>query len=186
MRKSFGKSPLVYPQPVLVVATYNEDGTTDAMTAAWGGIGDDTQIFLCLDPTHKTVENIRRRKAFTVAITDEAHIKEADYLGLVSANDHPKKFEETGLKSEKSEYVDAPVLVDFPITMECELISYESEHCHCFGEIINTSAKEEVLTEGKVDYKKLKPVVYEPSQHNYVSLGEVVAKAFSCGLEIQK
>ena len=181
MRKSFGKRPLIYPQPVLMIATYNDDGSVDVMNAAWGGVGDDHQVFLCLSPEHMTVKNILKRKAFTVSFATEDTVVPADYVGMVSGNDTPDKFERSGLHYEKSEYVDAPVITDFPVCMECELESYEDKHCHCFGNIVNTTVDESVLTDGKIDLKKLKAIALDIANHQYLKLGEVCAKAFSVG-----
>ena len=183
MKKNFGKKPWIYPQPVLMVATYDENGTPDIMNAAWGGVGDDTQIFLCLSPGHKTTKNLLERKAFTVSIATENYIKECDYCGIVSANDTPDKVEISGLRTSKSQFVDAPVIDDLPLCLECELISYEEDHCHLFGEIINTSIDESVLTDGQLDPKKLKPLIFDICGHHYYGLGEIVGNAFSDGLK---
>lgn len=185
MRKSVGKKPLIYPQPVLIIGTYNDDGTVDVMNAAWGGVGDDHQVFMCLSPEHKTVKNILKRKAFTVQIADEKNVEASDYVGIVSGNNEPNKFVKSGLRAEKSEFVDAPVLTDYPISIECTFVSYEPEHCHCFGEIVNTSVDESVLTDGKVDISKLKPLVFDIDNAMYVGLGLPVAKAFDVGKKLK-
>lgn len=185
MRHNMGKKPLIYPQPVLIIGTYNSDGSVDAMNAAWGGVGDDTQIFLCLSKEHKTVKNILERKAFTVQIADEEHVVESDYLGIVSGNDDKDKFKKSGLNAVKSEFVDAPLLDDYPISLECEFISYDPEHCRLFGEIVNTSVKEEILTDGKIDITKLKALTFDIDNGRYISLGRVVAPAFSVGLKLK-
>ncbi len=185
MRKNVGKKPLIYPQPVLIIGTYNDDGTVNAMNAAWGGVGDDHQVFLCLGSEHKTVKNLLKRKAFTVQIADEKNVVASDYVGIVSGNAENEKFRKSGLQSEKSEFVDAPVLTDYPVSMECKLVSYEPEHCHCFGEILNTSVDESVLTDGKIDIKKLKPLVFDIDNGLYVGLGNIVAKAFEVGKELK-
>ena len=181
MRQSFGKKPLVYPQPVLIIGTYNDDGSVDAMNAAWGSVGDDHQIFLCLSAEHRTVKNILKRKAFTVHIADESHMVQSDYVGIVSGNREPNKFSKSGLHAVKAECVDAPVLTDYAICMECELESYEAEHCHCFGNIVNTTVDDSVITDGKVDISKLRPLTFDIEQANYVGLGKVVGKAFREG-----
>lgn len=187
MRKNLGNRPLVYPQPVLMIGTYDENGNPDIMNAAWGGVGDDTQIFICLDPLHKTTENILKNKDFTVSIAVEGYEKECDYLGIVSANDDPDKVAKSGLHVHKSENINAPVIDELPLCLECRLISYEKEHCHLFGEIIGTSVDESILTaDGKVDATKLKPLTYDIEQHYYYGIGEKIAKAFSCGLEIKE
>ncbi len=181
MRKQFGKRPLIYPQPVLIIATYNEDGTVNVMNAAWGGVGDDNQVFLCLSTEHKTVENILRRKAFTVSFATEETVIPADYAGIVSGNDTPDKFEKSGLHAEKAEFVDAPVITDFPVCMECELESYEDKHCHCFGNIVNTTVDENVLTDGKIDPAKLRAIAFDIANGQYLKVNEPCAKAFSAG-----
>lgn len=108
MRKNFGAKPYTYPQPVLIIASYDENGTPDAMNAAWGGISDDTQISMCLSAGHKTVKNILKRKAFTVSMADAAHVAACDYVGIISANDVPDKLEKAGFHTTRSEFVDAP------------------------------------------------------------------------------
>lgn len=185
MRKNLGKKPLIYPQPVLMVATYDENGVPDIMNAAWGGVGDDTQVFLCLSADHKTTKNLLKNKCFTVSIATEGFEKECDYLGLVSANDVENKVEKSGLQVHKSELVNAPIIDQLPICLECELISYEPEHCHLFGEIVGTSVDESILTDGTVDIKKLKPLIFDIDKHGYYSVGEKLAEAFSVGLELE-
>ena len=181
MRVDVGKKPLVYPQPVLIIGTYNDDGSPNAMNAAWGGVGDDHQVFLCLSADHMTPKNILKRKAFTVQIADEKNLIPSDFVGIVSANRDPEKFSKSTLHAERSQHVDAPVLTDYAISMECELESYEPEHCHCFGNIINTSVDDSVLTDGKIDYEKLKPVTFDIDTARYISLGKVAGKAFNIG-----
>ena len=181
MRKNLGKKPLVYPQPVLMIATYDENGNPDIMNAAWGGVGDDTQIFLCLSPGHKTTKNLLINKAFTVSMAVEGFEKECDYLGIVSGNNIPDKVAKSGLHVHKSELINAPIIDELPLCLECELISYEDEHCHLFGEIVGTSVDESILTDGKVDITKLKPLIFDIDKHGYYGVGEKLAQAFSCG-----
>ena len=181
MRKDMGKRPLIYPQPVLIIGTYNDDGTPNAMNAAWGAVGDDHQVFLCLSADHMTTKNILKRRAFTVQIADEKNIVASDYVGIVSGNKDPDKFQKSGLHAEKSRHVDAPILTDYAIFMECELESYESEHCHLFGNIIHTSVDESVLTGGKIDVSKLKPLTFDIDNARYIALGPIVGNAFREG-----
>ncbi len=186
MRKDFGAKALLYPMPVFIIATYGEDGTPDAMNAAWGGIGEEDQIFICLDPSHKTTKNIMARKAFTVSMADAAHMTECDYVGIVSANDVPDKLERCGLHTFRSSRVDAPVIEELPMALECELISYDEESCHLFGRIVNVSADESVLGEnGKIDPHKLRPITYDPMNHEYLELGAKVGNAFKDGLKLK-
>ena len=183
MRKNFGAKPWTYPQPVFIIATYGEDGTPDAMNAAWGGISDDTQISMCLSPGHKTVANILARGAFTVSMADAAHVAECDYVGIESANKAPDKVEKAGFHTEKAEFVDAPVIVELPMAVECRLISYDKESCRLVGEIVNVSADEKILDEnGKIDPAKLDPIVFDPVNHAYLKLGEKVGDAFKDGM----
>ncbi|MCI9046622.1 MAG: flavin reductase family protein [Hungatella sp.] len=186
MRKNFGAKPWTYPQPVFIIATYGEDGTPDAMNAAWGGISDDTQISMCLSPGHKTVANILARGAFTVSMADAAHVTECDYVGIESANKAPDKVEKAGFHTEKAEFVDAPVIVELPMAVECRLISYDKESCRLVGEIVNVSADEKILDEnGKIDPAKLDPIVFDPVNHAYLKLGEKVGDAFKDGMKLK-
>lgn len=186
MRKNFGAKPWTYPQPVLMIATYGEDGTPDVMNAAWGGISDDTQISICVSADHKTTENILARKAFTVSMAEASYIKECDYVGIVSGNDVPDKFAKTGFHAEKSEFVDAPIIRELRMTLECRLVSYDPETCRLVGEIVNVSADESVLDkDGKIDPDRLQPITFDPVHHEYRVLGERVGRAFRDGLEMR-
>ena len=172
MRKNFGAKPYSYPQPVLIIASYDENGTPDAMNAAWGGISDDTQISMCLSAGHKTVKNILKRKAFTVSMADAANVAACDYVGIVSANDVPDKLEKAGFHTTRSEFVDAPLIDELPMVLECRLVSYDEESCRMIGEIVNVSAEESVLDEnGKIDPGKLQPITFDPVNNAYLKLG---------------
>lgn len=186
MRKNFGAKPWTYPQPVFIIATYGEDGTPDAMNAAWGGISDDTQISMCLSAGHKTVQNILARKAFTVSMADAAHVKECDYVGIVSANDVPNKLEKAGFHTVQAEFVDAPMIEELPMTVECKLVSYDPKSCRLVGDIVNVSAEERVLDEkGRIDPAQLEPIVFDPVNHAYLKLGEKVGDAFQEGMQLK-
>ena len=186
MRKNFGAKPYTYPQPVLIIAAYDENGTPDAMNAAWGGISDDTQISMCLSAGHKTVKNIQARKAFTVSMADAAHVVACDYVGIVSGNKVPDKFEKAGFHATKSEFVDAPLIDELPMTLECTLVSYDPETCRLVGEIVNVSADERILDEnGKIDPAKLEPITFDPVNNAYLKLGEKVGNAFRDGMQLK-
>ena len=129
MRKDFGAKPYTYPQPVLMIATYGEDGKPDVMNAAWGGISDDKEISICVSESHKTTENILKKGAFTVSMADVDHMTACDYVGIVSGNKEPDKFAKAGFTAEKSEKVDAPIIKELPICVECKLKSYDKETC---------------------------------------------------------
>lgn len=186
MRKNFGAKPYTYPQPVLIIATYDGNGTADAMNAAWGGISDDTQISMCLSAGHKTVKNILARKAFTVSMADAAHVTACDYVGIVSANDVPDKMAKAGFHTSKAEFVDAPVIEELPMALECRLVSYDEESCRLVGEIVNVSADERILGEnGKIDPVKLEPITFDPVNNAYMKLGEKVGNAFKDGMALK-
>lgn len=157
MRKNFGAKTYMYPMPVLIIATYDEDGRPDAMNAAWGGIADYNQVALCLSESHKTTKNILARKAFTVSMADAAHVAECDYVGIVSANNVPDKFQRAGFHAVKSEFVDAPVIEELPMTLECRLNKVTEEGL-IIGDIVNVSADESILTDGKIDPSKFTPI----------------------------
>ena len=141
MRKNFGSKPWLYPQPVLIIATYNEDGTADAMNAAWGGIYDTDMVMLCLSAGHKTTANIKARGAFTVSFADASHVIPSDYVGIVSANKEPDKLAKSGFHTERSEFVDAPVFDELPLVLECRLLSYDSDSHFMLGGIVNAGAE---------------------------------------------
>ena len=186
MRKNFGAKPYTYPQPVLIIASYDEAGTPDAMNAAWGGISDDTQISMCLSAGHKTVKNILARKAFTVSMADAAHAAECDYVGIVSANDVPDKLARAGFHTTRSEFVDAPLIDELPMALECRLISYDPDSCRMTGEIVNVSADARILgAEGKIDPDLLQPITFDPVHNTYRKLGEKAGNAFRDGLKFK-
>lgn len=181
MKKNFGKQTYLYPMPVLIIATYDEDGNVDAMNAAWGGIHDTNQIGICISPEHKTAKNLLKKKAFTVSMADAKHVAECDYLGIASGNKVSNKLEKVGFTTSKSEFVDAPVIDQLPMTLECELVSYDTSTGCMVGNIINVQADEEVLTDGKIDVTKLQAITYDSVNHKYVQLGSIVGNAFSDG-----
>lgn len=186
MRKNFGAKTYVYPQPVFIIGTYGADGTPNAMNAAWGGISEETELSICLSPEHKTVENILARRAFTVSMADAAHVVACDYVGVVSGNDEPDKMKKAGFHTIKAEHVDAPLIDELPLAIECRMISYDEESCRMVGEIVNVSADERILDEnGKIDPAKLEPITYDPVNHTYLKLGEKVGKAFKDGLQLK-
>ena len=185
MRKNFGAKPILYPQPVFIIATYNEDGTANAMNAAWGGISEMAEISMCISEDHRTTKNALARKAFTVSMATADYVAECDYVGIVSGDKEPAKLEKAGFHTVKSEFVDAPVIVELPMAVECRLVSYDPETCRMVGEIINVCADESVLTDGKIDPMKLRPITYDGMNHTYHVLGEQVGNAFSDGAKLK-
>lgn len=186
MKKNFGAKPYTYPQPVFIIAAYGEDGVPDAMNAAWGGISENTEISMCLSPGHKTVKNILARRAFTVSMADASHVVECDYVGIVSGNEVPDKLEKAGFHTTRAEFVDAPMIDELPMTLECKLVSYDAESCRMVGEIVNVCADERILDEnGKIDPMKLEPIVFDPVNSAYWKLGEKVGNAFKDGAKLK-
>ena len=188
MRKSIKTTEAIFPMPVLMIATYNEDGSIDVMNAAWGTMLSRNQVILNLTETHKTVKNIKERKAFTVSIADSQHIVEADYFGIVSGNNTLNKFENTGLSATKSENVDAPIINEFPICFECEFIEYQNDEygAGVIGKIVNVTADESVMNEGKIDIEKVNAIAFDPYTHGYYKVTERVGEAFKDGLKLKK
>ena len=184
MKKNLGAKTIMFPMPVLIIATYDKDGKPNAMNAAWGGIHDTNQIGICIAPEHKTADNILCRKAFTVSMADAAHVAACDYVGIVSGKDEPDKLKKAGFTVTKSEKVDAPVINELGLCLECELVSYDVKTGCLVGNIVNVCADENVLTNDKVDPAKLEPITFDPENHTYVKLGQVVGKAFSDGKSI--
>lgn len=185
MKINFGTQTFMYPMPVLIIASYGPDGTPDAMNAAWGGIHDTNQIGICLSPEHKTVKNILDRKAFSVSMADVAHVAACDYVGIVSGNKEPAKVQKAGFTVTKSEIVDAPVINELPMALECKLVSYDENSGYMVADIVNVCADESVLTDGKIDPSKLNPITYDPVNHTYIKLGEVVGHAFQDGKSLK-
>ena len=182
MRKDFGKKTWFYPMPVLIIGTYDEKGVPNAMNVAWGGIWDFNQVYLSLSQ-HKTTNNIALKKAFTVSFADSKHVKEADYVGVVSGNKIPNKLEIAGLHTTKSKFVDAPIINEFPLTLECKLVS--NDDGTIIGEIVNVSADESILdSNGNIDPQKIDAITFDPINNTYVKLGEKVGNAFKDGLKI--
>ena len=188
MKKNIKTTEAIFPMPVLMIATYNEDDTVDVMNAAWGMMLDRDYVVLNLTETHKTVKNIKERGAFTVSIADASHVKEADYFGVVSGNNTPHKFENSGLTSTKSEHVDAPIVNEFPICLECEFVEYQNDEygCGVVGKVINVSAEEAVMVDDNVDITKLNAIAFDPYTHGYYRVTERVGNAFQDGLELKK
>ena len=181
-RVDFGAKPYLYPMPVLIIGTYDENGVPNAMNAAWGTITDYNEITISMAP-HKTTENLAVTGAFTVSIATEDTVVACDYVGIVSGKDVPDKFAKAGFHATKSEKVNAPLIDELPMALECKVKSYEDEIL--VGEIVNVTADESVLTNGKIDPKKLRPIAYDSANHAYLTLGDVVGKAFSDGSQLK-
>lgn len=185
MRKNFGAKCWLFPMPVLIVGSYDENGVPNAMNAAWGGIYDTNLVMVCLADDHKTTDNIKKSGAFTISFATADKVIPCDYVGITSANDVPDKFARAGFHATKSELVNAPIIDELPMTVECRLVKFNEDGI-CIGEIVNISADESVLDgEGRVDAKKLDPIIYDSCSHAYWSFGEKVGRAFSDGKKIK-
>ena len=188
MRKSIKVTEAIFPMPVLMIATYNEDGSVNVMNAAWGTMIDRDTVGLNLTESHKTVKNIKERKAFTVSIADSKHVAEADYFGIVSGNNTPNKFENSGLTATKSENVDAPIINEFPICLECEFIEYQNNEygVGVIGKVLNVTADEKVMNGENVDIDLVEAITFDPFTHGYYKVNGRVGEAFKDGLQLKK
>lgn len=189
MKKQLGVKPYLFPMPVLMIATYSEDGSVDVMNMAWGGICAENMVALNLDEDHKTSENIKRRGAFTLSIADIPHIKEADFFGIATGNTMKDKFARSGLHASKSALVDAPVVEEFPLTLECKVAAIQKDELgfRVVGEIVGVLAEENVLNEkGKVCPEKLNAFLFDQFQSGYYAVGEKVGQAWQSGAPLMK
>lgn len=188
MRKKLNITEGIFPMPVLMVATYNEDGSVNVMNAAWGTMQERGNVALNLTETHKTVKNIKARGAFTVSIADAAHVVEADYFGVESGNRTADKFENSGLTASKAELVDAPVINEFLLCLEYEFIEYQKNEygCGVIGKVVNVTADERIMVEDKVDMALVNAIAFDPYTHGYYKVGERVGEAFKDGLQLKK
>ena len=188
MRKKLNITEGIFPMPVLMIATYNEDGSVNVMNAAWGTMQERDHVALNLTETHKTVKNIKARGAFTVSIADAAHVLEADYLGVVSGNSVTNKFENSGLTASKAEIVDAPVINEFPLCLECEFVEYQNGEygCGVIGKVVNVTADESVMVGDKIDISLVNAIAFDPYTHGYYKVTERVGNAFKDGLQLKK
>ncbi len=186
MRKNFGAKALPYPQPVYILAAYDENGVPAAMNAAWGGVCAANQLCMCIDNGHKTMKNIKLKGEFTVSMGTADQVVACDYVGVVSGNNVPNKLEVCGWHCSKAEFVDAPVIAELPMTMECKMLSYDEESELLIAEIVNVSAEESILNEaGKIDPAKLRPIIFDACNGAYLVAGEKVGNAFSDGLKLK-
>jgi len=184
MRKDLGVQPAIFPMPVLMVAAYDENGTVGVMNAAWGMISGHDKVALFIDEDHKTTKNIRAVKAFTVSLADKDHMDVADFFGIATGNKMPDKFEKSGYHAEKSTHVNAPIITEFPVALECELAEIvETENMHAIvGKIVNVSADEKVISEnGKIDPLKLNALIFDQFQAGYYVATKKVGQAWNAG-----
>lgn len=181
-RVDFGPKPLMFPQPVLIIATYDEDGRPNAMNAAWGITTDFSEITISLSE-HKTTDNLAVRGAFTVSMATEDYVTSCDYVGIESGRKVPDKFVRAGFHAIPSSFVDAPLIRELPMALECRVKSFTDGILT--GEIVNVCADESVLTDGKIDVRKLRPISFDPMGSAYFGVGDKVGRAFSDGARLK-
>lgn len=189
MLKSLGVQPYLFPMPTYMIGTYNEDNTVDVMMMAWGGICAEDMVALNLEEAHKTVANLKQRQAFTLAVPGANTLAQSDFLGIASANKLADKFERTGLHAIKSERVDAPVIAEYPLTLECKVADIQTQPygLRILGKIINVLADEAILTgEGKIDAAKIQAFVFDQMQHGYYAVGDKIGQAWHSGAGLLK
>ena len=188
MRTKLSITEGIFPMPVLMVATYNEDGSVNVMNAAWGTMQERETVVLNLTETHKTVKNIKARGAFTVSIADAAHVIEADYFGVESGNMNADKFTRSVLTVSKAQMVDAPVINEFPLCLECEFVEYQDGKygCGVIGKVVNVTADESVMENGKLNMSLVNAIAFDPYTHGYYKVTERVGEAFKDGLKLKK
>ena len=189
MMKDLGVHPYLYPMPTYMIGTYNEDDTVDEMMMAWGGICAENMVALNLEADHKTVANLKARGAFTLAVPGIDTIKESDFFGIATSNKMADKFERSGLHAVKSERVDAPVVIEYPLTLECKVVEFQDQPygLRVLGEIVNVLADEKVLDEkGKIDAAKLNTFAFDQMRNGYYALGDLVGKAWNAGAALMK
>ena len=187
MKKDLGVKPCLFPMPVLMIATYNEDGTVNVMNMAWGGICGSNLVALNISDGHKTAANIKARKAFTISVADIDHLEAADFFGIASGNKMNGKFERSGLHAVASTRCDAPIVEEFPVTLECKVADIQpmDGELHVVGEILNACVDEKVLdAEGKVDPTKLNAFLFDAFQSGYYAIGPKVGQAWESGKKL--
>ena len=189
MRKYLGVQPALFPMPVVIVAAYGADGNICAMNAAWAQICDMDKIALFIDSEHKTTKNIMETKAFTVSIADVSNMAAADFFGIATGNKMPDKFERSGCHAVKSEFVNAPIITEFPVTLECEFAEeINAENMHAIvGKIVNVSVDESVIGDkDKILPEKVDALIFDQFRNGYYAVGEKVGQAWNAGAAMMK
>lgn len=188
MKQQIKTTEAIFPMPVLLISTFNADGSVDVMNAAWGTMLDRDMVALNLTETHQTVENIKARKGFVIHIADAKHAVEADWFGVVSSKKDPQKFAKSGMTYVKSTLVDAPVINELPIALECEFVEYQNDPTGLgvIGKVLRTSVEEAHLKDGKLDIDSLEAIAFDPYTHGYYKVGGRVGEAFKDGLKLEQ
>jgi flavin reductase (DIM6/NTAB) family NADH-FMN oxidoreductase RutF len=187
MKKQIKNTEAIFPMPVLLISTFNEDGSVDVMNAAWGTMLDRDMVALNLTETHRTVQNIKARKGFVIHLADAKHVVEADWFGVVSGSKEPRKFEKSGMTFVKSELVDAPIINELPVAIECAFIEYQNDATGLgvIGKVLRTSVEEDKLKDGKLDIDSLEAISFDPYTHGYYKVGGRVGEELKDGLKLK-
>ena len=187
MKQQINTTEAIFPMPVLLISTFNDDGTVDVMNAAWGTMVERDVVALNLSETHNTVKNIKARKGFVVHIADAKHVAQADWFGVVHGNKEPEKFAKSGMTYEKSALVDAPVINELPVAIECAFVEYQSGDTGLgvIGKVLRTSVEQACLKDGKVDVDALEAIAFDPYTHGYYKVSGRVGEAFHDGLKLK-
>ena len=184
MRKDFGVKSWMFPMPVLIIGTYDKNGKANAMNAAWGGTYDMDKVVIALS-NHKTTDNLKVSKAFTLSFATKSTVAASDYVGVVSQNKEPNKIEKAGLTPIKASKVNAPLFKEYPLALECEVDSFDEVEGILIGKVINASVDESIIVDNKIDTTKLEAIIFDPINHKYRIVGEAIADAFKIGFTIK-
>ena len=186
-KKNLGAKGIIFPGAVLLIGTYDGEGRPDVMNAAWGGQCGPKHIALNLS-SHKTTDNLEITRAFTIAFGDKSHMASCDYVGLVSAKKEPDKLKKARFTVTKGENVNAPVINEMPLTLECKVVSMGDDEAtgelRVVGEIVNVIADESVITDGKIDFGKIQPIIFDSESLGYWTIGKRVGNAFKDGKDL--
>ncbi len=187
MKKQIKTTEAIFPMPVLLISTFNGDGTVDVMNAAWGTMLERDMVALNLSETHTTVQNIKARGGFVIHLADAKHVVQADWFGCVHGSKEPDKFKKTGLTYEKSALVDAPIINELPVALECEFVEYQNDATGLgvIGKVLRTSVEEANIIDGKVDVDSLEAIAFDPFTHGYYKVGTRVGEAFKDGMKLK-
>ena len=187
MKKQIQTTEAIFPMPVLLISTFNEDGTVDVMNAAWGTMLERDMVALNLTETHKTVQNIKANRGFVIHIADAKHVVKADWFGIASGNKDPEKFKKSGLTFIESTLVHAPIINEFPIALECEFVEYQNDATGIgvIGKVLRTSVEENHLKDGRVDIDSLEAIAFDPYTNGYYKVGGRVGNVFQDGLKLK-
>lgn len=188
MRQNIRNCKAIFPMPVLLIATYNDDETVNCMNAAWGTMVENDIVALNLSAGHKTFANIRKRKALTIHFATADHLIEADYFGIVSGHKVKDKLKKAGLSAVKSAFVDAPIINEYPLCLECEFIEFQDNQygLGVIAKVVNTSADETIIENGQLVIEKMQAVAFDSYTNGYYQIGKRVGEAFREGKKLEK